>query len=143
MTTTLRGMMAEARAAVAQLDPSAAKERIDDGRIAMIVDVREPAEFATAHLPDAVGIPRGWLELRADPDSPAADPTLSGCQDRTVLLYCTQAPGVRSLLAAATLRALGFAQVAVLDGGLNAWHAAGLPTVTPTCTGAGAAPDEI
>jgi rhodanese-related sulfurtransferase len=127
MTTTLRRMMAEAAAAATLLDPLSAKEGIDGGRVALIVDVREPEEFAAAHLPGAVGIPRGWLELRADPESPVADPTLSACRDRTVVVYCTRAPGVRSVLAAATLRELGFTDIAVLDGGLNAWRAAGLP----------------
>ena len=64
------------------------------------------------------------LEFYADPTSPyhrlEFDPA------RRTILYC--ASGGRSALAARTLRDLGYADVAHLDGGLKAWIAAGLPT---------------
>ncbi|GAB2817019.1 rhodanese-like domain-containing protein [Lentzea nigeriaca] len=124
---TLHSMIADARATVPGLDPVAAKRDIDAGRIALVLDVREPEESARGRIPGAVTIPRGWLELRADPASPAADPVLTACRDRTILVYCRQAPGVRSLLGAQTLRQLGYSGAAVLDGGLAAWAEAGLP----------------
>lgn len=124
---TLTSMIADARAAVPGLDPVAAKEGIDTGRIALVLDVREPEESARGRIPGAVTIPRGWLELRADPASPVADTVLTACRDRAILVYCRQAPGVRSLLGAQTLRQLGYSGAMVLDGGLAAWAEAGLP----------------
>ncbi len=42
-------------------------------------------------------------------------------------MYCTKGPGARSLLAAQTLKSMGYERVEVLGGGLVAWTEAGLP----------------
>ncbi len=128
MTTTLAQMIGDARGEVEQLDAAQASEALDRGQINLIVDVREPGEFRDSHLPQAVNIPRGLLEIKADPNSPATDPTLSADQSAHVLVYCTKNPSARSLLAAQTLRRMGYPHARVLDGGLNAWAASGLPT---------------
>jgi rhodanese-related sulfurtransferase len=92
----------------------------------VVVDVREADErVATGSIPGAVHVPRGLLEFRADPSHPSHDPRLDPAAD--VLVYC--AAGSRSALAAATLRALGYARVAHLDGGVTAWIDADLPVV--------------
>ena len=44
-----------------------------------------------------------------------------------MLVYCTKGPGARSLFAARTLMDMGYENVDVLAGGLNAWAEAGLP----------------
>ena len=68
-------------------------------------------------------MPRGLLEAAADPASPrhlpALDPT------RRVIVYCRS--GARAALAGATLKELGYEDVANLDGGITAWKDAGLP----------------
>jgi rhodanese-related sulfurtransferase len=116
----------EARAGATELVPAEAREEIDQG--ALVLDVREPSEFAEGHIAGAVNVPRGLLEIKAASDSPVADPQLTERQDARILVYCTKSPGARSLLAAQTLRRLGYSNVAVLDGGLNAWAEADLPT---------------
>jgi rhodanese-related sulfurtransferase len=73
-------------------------------------------------------VPRGLLELRAAADSPIADSELADRRDEHILVYCTKSPSARSLLAAQTLSALGYEKVTVIEGGLNAWAEAGLPT---------------
>src|SRR5207248_4115232 len=97
----------------------------------MILDVREPNEFRDSHLPEAVNIPRGLLEIRADPNSPAKDANLSTNQSARVLLYCTKSPSARSVLAAQTLGRMGYERAQVLEGGLNAWAESGLPVERP------------
>jgi rhodanese-related sulfurtransferase len=72
-------------------------------------------------IPGAVHAPRGMLEFYADPTSPYHRPEFD--PDGRVILY--SASGGRSALAAATLQALGYTRVAYLDGGINAWVAAG------------------
>ncbi len=52
---------------------------------------------------------------------------LTADQAGRILVYCTKSPGARSLLAAQTLASMGYDGVEVLDGGLVAWQAAGLP----------------
>jgi rhodanese-related sulfurtransferase len=88
----------------------------------LLVDLREPGECETGTIPGAIQAPRGMLEFFADPTSAyhrsEFDP------GRRTVLYC--ASGGRSALAAAALQALGYTQVAHLDGGLKAWREAGL-----------------
>jgi len=93
----------------------------------MLIDVREPWEWDKGHISDAVSIPRGLLELRADPESPVTNPELSGNKDARLVLYCTKAPSARSMLAAQTLGRMGYSNVAALRGGLEEWQAEGLP----------------
>ena len=91
---------------------------------AVLVDLRESEEREqNGAIADAVHAPRGMLEFYADPTSPyhrqGFDP------NRRMILHC--ASGGRSALAADTLRQMGYANVAHLDGGLKAWKEAGLP----------------
>jgi rhodanese-related sulfurtransferase len=74
-------------------------------------------------IPGALHVPRGMLEFRADPASPAHHAVLNPA--RRTIMYC--ASGNRSALSAVTLRQLGFTNVAHLDGGFRAWMAAGKP----------------
>lgn len=127
MSRTLAEMVAAARAAVPEISPAQAAEADNHSELDLILDVREPGEYHESHVPRAVNIPRGLLELRADPASPVADAALSADQSARILVYCTKGPGARSLLAAQTLSSMGYESVEVLGGGLNAWAEAGLP----------------
>jgi rhodanese-related sulfurtransferase len=127
MSRTLAEMVATARAEAREISPAEAARAHNHFEIYLIVDVREPNEYDVDHIPDAVNIPRGLLELRADPASPSADAALSAGQSARILVYCTRGPGARSLLAAQTLSSMGYEHVEVLGGGLNAWVEAGLP----------------
>lgn len=130
MVLTLREMIAGARSEAREISPIQAAQAANDAQLDLIVDVREPAEYGEGHLPRAINIPRGVLELRADPASPAADPTLSADRAARILVYCTKGPGARSLLAAQTLKDMGYGRVEVLGGGLIGWAEAGLPVDT-------------
>jgi rhodanese-related sulfurtransferase len=77
-----------------------------------------------------VNVPRGLLELKADADSPVADPAITEKRDARVVTYCLKAPGARSLFAADTLRKMGFTNVAAMSAGVNGWTEAGLPIET-------------
>ena len=132
MATSLAQMVAAARAEAQEISPASAAQADNHAELALIVDVREPAEYREGHVPRAVNIPRGVLELRADPASPAADAALSADLFARILVYCTKGPGARSLLAAQTLRRMGYERVEVLGGGLMAWAEAGLPVESET-----------
>jgi rhodanese-related sulfurtransferase len=124
MSMSLAEMVADARSQANEVAPAAAA---DSAEFDLVIDVREPGEFQDCHLPHAINIPRGLLELRADPQSPAAHAELSADQGARILVYCTKGPGARSLLAAQTLATMGYDRVEVLGGGLVAWTEAGLP----------------
>jgi rhodanese-related sulfurtransferase len=85
-----------------------------DGGSAIMVDVREPEELAEQRVPGTIDIPLGELESRL-----AEVPT-----DKPVLVLCRS--GNRARPAAATLAAAGY-DVSIVDGGIIAWDAAGLP----------------
>ena len=83
----------------------------------VILDVREKEAFSAGHVPTALNLPRGQLELRVNEAFP--DPT---CR---IVVYCEF--GKISTLAAATLRELGFTRAVALDGGMKVWRDNGLP----------------
>ncbi len=87
----------------------------------IIVDVREKDETDAGMLPGAKPVPRGFLELRIEETVPD--------RGADVVLYC--AGGTRSLLAARTLKDMGYTRVRSLAGGFSAWKSAGLPVETP------------
>jgi rhodanese-related sulfurtransferase len=123
--TTIDDLLARARARLRRLSPSeAASAAADDG--AILIDIRsESQRAADGVIPGAVWHPRNVLEWRVDPASSHADPTLS--RDLSALLVVVCNEGYQSSLAAATLQDLGFANATDLDGGFQAWRAAGLP----------------
>ena len=127
MAFGLKEMIQEARSSVQEVSVQDAHDGLRSGEVHMLIDVREPWEWDKGHISDAVSIPRGLLELRADPESPVTNPELSGNKDARVIVYCTKSPSARSMLAAQTLGRMGFSNVAALRGGLEEWQAEGLP----------------
>ena len=127
MAFGLKEMIQEARSSVREVSVQDAHEGVRNGEVHLLIDVREPWEWDKGHISAAVSIPRGLLELRADPDSPVTNPELSGNKDARVVVYCTKSPSARSMLAAQTLGRMGYSNVAALRGGLDEWNAAGLP----------------
>jgi rhodanese-related sulfurtransferase len=84
---------------------------------ALVLDVREPAEYNAGHILNARNIPLGELDKRAN--------ELGKWKDKPVVVSC--ASGNRSASAVGTLKKHGFARAVNLAGGFAAWKAAGLP----------------
>ena len=96
---------------------------------AIVIDVREPSEFETGHIPGSINIPRGVLEFQVDAHPAVAnvsDPALSH-KERPIVVVCRT--GGRAALAALSLQRLGFTDVCSIAGGVMAWGEAGLPLV--------------
>jgi rhodanese-related sulfurtransferase len=127
MPISLMEMVQEARKSVVEIPAQQIAEDLDSGARAFLVDVREPSEFAKGHIPGAVNIPRGMLELKADAVSPLADPDLVGRREVGIIVYCLRAPSARSILAAETLERMGYTKVVAIEGGLLSWRDQGLP----------------
>jgi rhodanese-related sulfurtransferase len=121
MAKTAMEMIVEAKANVDHVTPKEAFEEVAAGK-AVLLDVREPVEWES-HIEGAVQVPRGLLEFAADPASPRHKAELDPAG--RVIVFCRS--GARSVLAAYTLKTMGFEKVANLDGGFNAWKEAGLP----------------
>src|SRR6195256_1076633 len=87
----------------------------------VVIDIREQDEVEQGVIPDAIHIPRGYLESRVEQYVPDRDTPL--------VAYC--AGGSRSAFAAETLQAMGYTNVTSLKGGFGAWKDAGLKFVVP------------
>ncbi len=123
MTKSASELVSEAKSQVENLDADAVETEINSGQ-AVLVDVRDSEELAAnGRIPGSVHVPRGMLEFRADPSSPYHQEPFD--PSRRMILHC--ASGGRSALGAATLQAMGYSNVAHLDGGIKAWKEAGKP----------------
>ena len=115
-------VLAESRAGVARLSPAEVVAAWSRG--ALVVDTRTEAQRRRqGELPGAVVIDRTVLEWRLDPASDDRVPEATG-YDIEVVVVCRQ--GYSSSLAAASLRAVGLHRATDLEGGVEAWLAAGL-----------------
>ena len=123
-----RAIMRQARQQVPEWTPAQTNDALArqheagrDNQEIVLVDVREKYEWNEGHLPGAIHVPRGFLELQIEEAVPD--------KSKTVLLYC--AGGVRSLMAGKTLQDMGYQNAISMSGGFGQWKAAGLPFVQP------------
>jgi rhodanese-related sulfurtransferase len=121
--------LAAVRARLDRLGPKAAARAAEqDG--ALLVDIRYGAlRDRDGTIPGAVIVERNELEWRLDPGGTHRIPQATG-HDLTVVVICNE--GWASSLAAASLQELGLHAATDLDGGFQAWRAAGLPVTPPT-----------
>lgn len=124
MSLGVQEMVRDALQTVDTISVETARAEMDAGTASLVVDVREPNEFDRGHLPGAINVPRGLLELRADAASPVAHPELTASQEARIVVYCLKAPGARSVLAAETLARMGYSNVVAMQDGLEGWRAA-------------------
>ena len=117
---TFREMLAQAKAAIREVDPAGAEREIAGGD-AVVLDVREPDEYEQGALTGALHIPRGTLETSVEGRIPD--------KSSHVIVYC--AAGVRSAFAAKTLQELGYGDVASVIGGFNRWKDEGREWAAP------------
>ena len=110
---TVAQMLSEAAAIVPFMSLAELKANLDSrpGEL-MVLDVRERDAYESGHIPGALHLPRGQLELRVNEQ--LQDPT------QRILVCCEF--GRISTLAAATLRTMGFQGAIALDGGMKAWR---------------------
>lgn len=88
---------------------------------AVVLDVRDPAEFSAGHILNAINVPLAALEDRSG--------ELEPYRTRPVIVYCRTGP--RAARAGALLRKKGFTAISKLSGGIMAWESAGLPLSKP------------
>lgn len=93
--------------------------QIMHGQGALLLDVREPNEYATVHVQGATLIPLGRLNSRLS--------EIAAYKNKPVLAMCYS--GYRSSRAVNRLREAGFTQVSNVSGGIVAWQKAGLAVV--------------
>ncbi|MBI3303639.1 MAG: molybdopterin-synthase adenylyltransferase MoeB [Deltaproteobacteria bacterium] len=115
MAKTYKQLMEEARQAIPEVPVDEVKNRLERGEKWTLLDVREREEYREGHLDSALSLPRGFLEMRVEEAVP----------DKSVPIIAYCAGGVRSLIAARTLREMGYENVVSMSGGYTAWKNAG------------------
>lgn len=105
------------------VDVPAARALIAADPDVLVVDVRTPGEFASAHIPGAVNLPLDQVDAHLR--------RIVADAGGTMLLICQS--GGRATRAHTALTRAGLTDVVVLEGGMNAWTGAGAPTTSASC----------
>ncbi len=128
MATTFGQMVAEALRQVPTVSPTEANKRLQDNPTTLMIDVRDAGDIApTGTVPGAVNISYGHLTFQADNEVPEEwrAPQL---KDRSRPIITTCILGPLGALGGKLLHDMGFTNVSILEGGVQAWIEAGLPT---------------
>jgi len=111
--------MDETKKTVISLQPREVIRWIKDNKEFLMVDVRSKEEVLAGKIEakNFMNIPRGILDIIASKGALNID--------QQIVIYCKK--GSRGLLAAKTLKDLGFMHVYNLKGGIHGWMESGLP----------------
>lgn len=105
---------------VQEIMPWDLEERLEANSELLIVDVREPYEYDAMHIENSILAPRGILESACEWDYEETIPELVKARQREVVVVCRS--GYRSVLAAFSMKMLGFENVVSLKTGLRGWN---------------------
>ena len=108
----------EVKKEIPEVSVDEVKAKQDQGEDFVLLDVRDDDERRAGYVPNAIHVTRGMLELSID--DYVTDP------DQEIVLYC--AGGVRSLLAAKSLKDMGYTNTISMANGYRGWLTAGYPT---------------
>lgn len=110
-TSKFQAMADAARAQVAEVPPEAVDQMAANG--AVILDIRDSEEHAKGHIPGSINLSRGKLEMLIESKVPDVE--------TPIVCYCNAYN--RGSLSAAALQSMGYRNVSVIAGGLNAYKA--------------------
>jgi rhodanese-related sulfurtransferase len=113
-------LLADALTRVREIMPWDLSKRLGDDRPPLLLDVREPAEFAQGCLPGSINVPRGVLEQACEWDYDETVPLLVRGRDLPIVVVCRS--GNRSVLAADVMLQMGFTDVVSLKSGVRGWN---------------------
>jgi rhodanese-related sulfurtransferase len=122
---TYKQMIADALSEVSEIFPWDLEENDNPAKI--LLDIREPYEFESMHIKDSINVPRGILEQSCEWDYEETIPELVCCREREIIVICRS--GYRSVLAAYTMKQMGYSNVKSLKTGLRGWNDYELPMV--------------
>ena len=114
---TFQQILKEAKSGITEVTVEQVKKDMDAGKEFVLLDVRDPDEYAAGHLPKAVNISRGKLEFMIG--------RLYPNKDTEMVLYCRT--GARSALCTKTLMDMGYKNVKNFNGAFKAWGESGYP----------------
>ncbi len=113
-------VLRQIKSRIDEVDPSSVHDQLSNG--AVVIDVREPEEWSTGHIPGARHVPKSYFESRIE--------GTVGDRSQHVILYCQS--GVRSAWAARTMiEDLGYEHVESMTGGMTLWKDRGYEVEVP------------
>lgn len=124
---TFSDLINECLPLVKEVFPWDLQEMLDSGNRPLLLDVREPYEYAAMHIADSLNVPRGILETACEYDYEETVPELVQSRERDIVIICRS--GNRSLLAGLVMQQMGYASVSSLKTGLRGWNDYELPLV--------------
>ena len=110
-------LVTDAKKNISEISPQDAAAKLKSGE-AVIIDVREKDEWDEEHIPGAMHLSRGTIELDIEEKVPG----------RNAMIICHCGGGGRGALATESLQKMGYKNVRNMAGGFKAWKAIGLPT---------------
>lgn len=122
---TASDLVKDAKQSIENLSPEEVNKELSNNDVTLI-DIRESEELKqNGRIAGSVHAPRGMLEFYADSTLPYHKQEFD--KNKRLILHC--ASGGRSALAVATLKQMGYENVAHMDGGINAWKQSGMPVI--------------
>lgn len=120
MPKTFQDFMTEARQEIPEVTAQQVNDLLrNNGKVHLLIDVRDKDEWREGHLEGALSLPRGFLEIKVETAVPD--------KSTPIITYC--AGGTRSLLAGKILKEMGYQNVSSMAGGYAAWKSAGFQWV--------------
>lgn len=113
-------LVADALTRVKEIQPWDLSRQLAEGRELVLLDVREPAEFALLRIPDAINVPRGVVEQSCEWDFDETVPMLAAGHELDIVVICRS--GYRSALVADVMRQMGYTSVVSLRTGVRGWN---------------------
>ncbi len=121
-------MAEEAMAEVEGVGPLEVQQRLEQNPDALVVDVRDAEDIPSTGLAArGLNVSLGMLPVKADQELPE-EWRDSRLQDRSRQIITTCQTGQNAARGAKLLKEMGFTNVSYMEGGMEAWKAAGLPT---------------
>lgn len=103
-------LLAEARTKIREVTPTEVMQMRGRGEKVTLLDCRDLHEVNLGRIPGALHLSRGNIETKIESLIP---------REANVVIYC--ATGNRSVFAAATMREMGYENVASMSGGFRGW----------------------
>ena len=118
-------LIAEVLHDVNEVLPWYMEQRMQENPDLLIVDVREPAEYLSMHIINAINVPRGILETACEYNYEDTVPALVQAREKEIIVVCRS--GNRSVLAVDTMQQMGYRKISSLKTGLRGWNDYELP----------------
>jgi rhodanese-related sulfurtransferase len=113
-------LVADALTRVKEIMPWDLSKCLVAGDAPILLDVREPAEFAMLRIPGAINVPRGVVEQSCEWDFDETVPLLVNGRELEIVVICRS--GYRSALVADVMQQMGYTRVVSLKTGVRGWN---------------------